>query len=84
MLHSIWSEQICLAAKILHRADKELYCRPILEEQVYMSWDGLAVWRRDRPSQSVSDRTCRTPVMCDLEAGLPDVRRVDIPRKKVK
>ena len=42
MLHSIWSEQICLAAKILHRADKDRYCRPILQEQVYMSWNGLA------------------------------------------
>ena len=68
MLHSIWSEQICLAAKILHRADKECYCQPILEEQVYMSWNGLA-----KEAGEIS-----------METVLPDVRRVGIPRKKVK
>ena len=55
MLHSIWSEQICLVA------DKGRYCRPILEEQVYMGWDGLA----------------KKAGEIRLEAGLPDVRRVD-------
>ena len=68
MLHSIRSEQICLAAKILHRADKDHYCQPILEEQVYMSWNGLA----------------KEAGEIRRETGLPGVRRVGIPRKKVK
>ena len=42
MLHRIWTEQICLAAKILHRADKDSYCRQILEQQVCMGWEELA------------------------------------------
>ena len=42
MLARIWTEQICLVSKILHKSDKESYCRQILEEQTYMGWDGLA------------------------------------------
>ena len=68
MLHKIWTEQICLVSKILHRTDKDNYCRLILEEQTYMGWDGLA---------KEAAEVC-------IKVGLPDVRKVDIPRQKVK
>ena len=68
MLHRIWTEQICLVSKLLHKSDKGSYCRQILEEQTYMGWDGLA---------KEADEACR-------KVGLPDVRRVEIPRGQVK
>ena len=42
MQHRIWTEQICLVSKILHRTDKQSYCRQILQEPVCMGWEGLA------------------------------------------
>ena len=63
MLHHIWTDQICLAGKILHGAEKGNYCRQILEEQVCIGCEGLAKEAGD---------------ICQ-KVGLPDVRRVDIP-----
>lgn len=67
MLHRVWTEQICLVSKILHRTEKDSYSRKILEEQVFMGWEGLA----------------REAAEACFKVGLPDVREKDIPREKV-
>ena len=67
MLHRVWTEQICLVSKILHRTEKDSYSRKILEEQVFTGWEGLA----REASEACS------------KVGLLDVREKDIPREKI-
>ena len=68
MQHRVWTEQICLVAKILHRSDKNSYCRQILEEQVAMNWEGITREAREACSR----------------IGLPDVTKKYIPREDIK
>jgi hypothetical protein len=68
MQHRVWTEQICLVAKILHRSDKNSYCRQILEEQVAMDWEGITREAREACSR----------------IGLPDVTKKYIPREDIK
>ena len=43
MEQRVWLEQINLVTVILHRTDPGNYSRQILEEQILMGWEGLAM-----------------------------------------
>jgi hypothetical protein len=64
----IYLEKINLVAVILHRTDPSNYSRLILEEQILMGWEGLAMEAKE---------------LCAM-LGLPDVTKKDIGRRDIK
>ena len=64
----IYLEKINLVAVILHRTEPTNYSRQILEEQMLMGWEGLALEAKE---------------LC-AKLGLPDVTQKDIHRTDIK
>lgn len=68
MEYLVWTEKICLVAKLLHRTQPENYARQVLQEQIMMGWEGIAKEARE---------------LCS-KVGLPDVAKKDIHRNDIK
>ena len=43
----VWTEQICLVSKLLHGSEPDSYARQVLEEQLFMGWDGIVKEARE-------------------------------------
>ena len=68
MEHRVWTEKVCLVARLLHtREDQENLCREVLEVQLAMGWPGLI--------KEVKEICCTV--------GLPDVTMQYICREEV-
>ena len=67
MKYRVWTEKVCLVAKLLHRTKPGNYARLIMEEQILMGWEGITKEATD---------ICK-------KVGLPDVAIKDIRRDDV-